>query len=44
MIVLAGNVGVEMAAKKAGFDVAVPFSAGAAMPALPIRTASLSPR
>ena len=28
IIVLAGNVGVEMAAKKAGFDVAVPFSAG----------------
>ncbi len=28
VIVLAGNVGVEMAAKKAGFDVAVPFSAG----------------
>ena len=28
IIVLAGNLGVEMAAKKAGFDVAVPFSAG----------------
>ena len=28
IIVLAGNVGVEMAAKKAGFDVVVPFSAG----------------
>ena len=28
IIVLAGNLGVEMAAKKAGFDVAVPFNAG----------------
>ena len=28
IIVLAGNLGVEMAAKKAGFDVVVPFSAG----------------
>ncbi|MDW3650302.1 MAG: catalase/peroxidase HPI [Bacteroidia bacterium] len=27
-IVLAGNVGVEQAAKAAGFDIAVPFSAG----------------
>lgn len=28
VIVLAGNVGVEMAAKKAGFDIEVPFSPG----------------
>lgn len=28
LIVLAGNVGVEMAAKAAGFDVTVPFSPG----------------
>jgi catalase-peroxidase len=28
VIVLAGNVGIEQAAKAAGFDVAVPFSAG----------------
>jgi catalase-peroxidase len=28
LIVLAGNVGVEQAAKKAGFDVTVPFAAG----------------
>ncbi|MCB6179328.1 catalase/peroxidase HPI [Rhodobacter sp. Har01] len=28
VIVLAGNLGVEMAAKAAGFDVAVPFSPG----------------
>ncbi len=28
VIVLAGNLGVEMAAKKAGFDVSVPFTAG----------------
>ncbi len=28
VIVLAGNVGVEQAAKAAGFDVAVPFSPG----------------
>jgi catalase-peroxidase len=28
LIVLAGNVGVEQAAKKAGFDVAVPFAPG----------------
>lgn len=28
VIVLAGNVGVEQAAKAAGFDVSVPFSAG----------------
>ena len=28
VIVLAGNVGVEQAAKAAGFDIAVPFSAG----------------
>ena len=28
MIVLAGNVGVEQAAKAAGFDVSVPFSPG----------------
>ncbi|MDT8303951.1 MAG: catalase/peroxidase HPI [Sedimentisphaerales bacterium] len=28
VIVLAGNVGVEQAAKKAGFDVSVPFSPG----------------
>ncbi len=28
MIVLAGNVGVEQAAKAAGFDIAIPFTAG----------------
>lgn len=28
MIVLAGNIGVELAAKAAGFDVAVPFTPG----------------
>ncbi|WP_319547739.1 catalase/peroxidase HPI [Desulfogranum marinum] len=28
VIVLAGNVGVEQAAKKAGFDISVPFSPG----------------
>jgi catalase-peroxidase len=28
MIVLAGNVGIEQAAKKAGFNVQVPFTAG----------------
>ena len=28
LIVLAGNVGVEQAAKAAGHDVAVPFAAG----------------
>lgn len=28
VIVLAGNVGVELAAKAAGFDITVPFSAG----------------
>lgn len=28
VIVLAGNVGVEQAAKKAGYDVSVPFSSG----------------
>ena len=28
VIVLAGNLGIEMAAKKAGFDVSVPFTAG----------------
>ena len=28
LIVLAGGVGIEMAAKKAGYKVQVPFSAG----------------
>jgi catalase-peroxidase len=28
VIVLAGNVGIEQAAKAAGFDVAVPFAPG----------------
>jgi catalase-peroxidase len=28
VIVLAGNVGVEQAAKAAGFDVTVPFAPG----------------
>jgi len=28
VIVLAGNVGIEQAAKKAGYDITVPFSAG----------------